>query len=249
MLQVERYERILNELNMRSAVKVTELAEALAVSESTIRRDIAELAKDGRLRKVFGGAVKISLSVINTEYDMETKSEMMVEEKSRIAAYAAGLVADGDFVFIDAGSTTFKMIDQLSSKKAVYVTNGLSHGMRLASRGMNVYIVGGQIKQTTEAIVGVSAVEMIRGYNFNKCFIGANGIDIDKGFTTPDIDESMVKAAAISRSSQAFVLADSEKFNLVTSVTFAPLVAATIITDSLKDIKYKKITRIKEVMK
>ena len=108
MLQYERFNYILDRLQKQSAVRVTDLAPALKVSEATVRRDIAALDKAGRLRRVFGGAVSLPAQAAKpaADLDMTIKSNLLPEEKHQIAAYAASLVKDGDLVFLDAGTTT-----------------------------------------------------------------------------------------------------------------------------------------------
>lgn len=101
----------------------------------------------------------------------------------------------------------------------------------------------------TEAVVGTDAVESLKKYNFTKCFIGTNGIDTERGFTTPDIDESMVKTTAIDQSYVSYILADHTKFGIITSVSFADIQKACIITDYTTDKKYIKHTIVKEVGK
>jgi len=153
-----------------------------------------------------------------------------------------------DFVYIDAGTTTEKMIDFLPDKKVTFVTNAFVHAKKLAQRGFKVYIPAGEIKVATEAIVGAECVSSLQGYNFTKSFIGANGISLSAGITTPDRNEASVKSAAVQNSKTIYVLADHSKFNQIASVTFAQLGWVKIITDKLQDKKYHTKANIKEVM-
>ncbi|MDO4869273.1 MAG: DeoR/GlpR family DNA-binding transcription regulator [Bacillota bacterium] len=250
MLQYERFEKIMDLLKQQSSVRVTELVPLLDASESTIRRDIAELDKAGRLRKVFGGAVSAggTDNPVNAQSrDMGAKALTRTCEKMQVAVHAASLIEPGDLIYIDAGTTTGSMIDAITCYDAVYVTNGARHAIYLAQRGLKTYLLSGQVKASTEAIIGQDAVVSLQKYHFNKCFIGTDGIDKDNGYTTADIEESMVKTEAMSRSEKAFVLADSSKFGLVASITFAPLQAGTVITDQLPDSSYRTKTEIIEI--
>lgn len=246
MLQQERFDRILERLNFGGSVKVAQLSAELNVSESTVRRDISQLDRQGRLRKVFGGAVSVQRLIRTVEEDMATKSEVRVREKLYIAKRAAELIEDGDFVFIDAGSTTENMLDFIGDCCATYVTNGVTHGRRLAQRGFRVYMTGGFIKGTTLSLVGAEAVGFIDRCNFTKCFMGADGIDVQRGYSTPDLDEALLKAEVIRRSSAAYILADGSKFGAVSAVSFADIEQARVITDRLKDSSFKKYTQIEE---
>ena len=247
MLHEERHEQILAQLKIKHAVKVNTLAKELGASESTIRRDINELDQKGLLKRVFGGAVSLSGNIASEVTDIAERTRLNVEEKDRIAQYAATLISDNDFVFIDAGTTTEKMIDYIENKNVTYVTNGTRHAMKLAQRGFGVFMIGGSIRPTTQAAVGSVAIESIKQYNFTKCFMGANGVDIERGFTTPHISEAAIKAEAIRRSHVSYVLVDHEKFGRVSSVTFAGIEDASIITDRADNPQYRQYTAIKEV--
>lgn len=249
MLSEERFRTILEILKQRKTASVTELADALNTSESTIRRDITALADMGKLKKIYGGAAAITKNFISDEPDVNTKALQNVEQKEQIARYASNLINDDDFIFIDAGTTTLRLIDFIPTTKAVFVTNGIVHAKKLAAKGFKVYIIGGEIKAQTEAITGSAAVSSIRKYNFTKCFLGTNGVSIENGFTTPDIEEALVKQSALENSYVSFVLADSSKFDTVSSVTFAKLEQACIITDKAKSYKYLERTIVKEVLK
>ena len=249
MLTEERQNAILKELKEKGAVTVTGLSAELGISESTVRRDLQGLAAVGKLHKVHGGATALEANnYASDEDDVPTKATKNISEKERIAKYAAGLIDDSDFVFLDAGTTTEKMIDYLDSKlKASFVTNGIVHAKKLISKGLRAYIIGGQLKLSTEAVIGAVAVNNLKQYNFTKSFMGANGITVSQGFTTPDTEEGLLKAEAVNRSYMSYVLADHSKFNRVFSVTFAPVEKACIITDNLPNPEFRKHTVVKEV--
>jgi len=249
MLTQERYQTILQLLGERDAVTVSELSALLDISESTIRRDLNSLAEMGKLNKVFGGATAIRPNTGVAEKNFEVRQSEMRNEKTAIAQYAATLVHDGDFVFIDAGTTTYRLIDFLTNTKANYLTNGIAHSRKLIQRGFNTYIIAGRIKPITEAVVGTTGVEIISRFNFTKAFMGTNGIDLDAGFTTPEIDEGLIKQAVIKHSYMSFVLTDHTKFRRVFPVTFSEIKKACIITDMVPDPRYPEATVIKEVSK
>lgn len=247
MLSQERYKLILDIINDRNTVTVAELSSELDTSESTIRRDLTALDRLGKIRKFFGGAASIRQNEGFFEDKVSVRETQMHEEKTKIAKYAATLINDSDFVYIDAGTTTSRLIDFITNDKATYVTNGITHGRKLIHRGFKVYIIGGRIKETTEAIIGTEGVASLRSFNFSKAFIGANGIDLQSGFSTPDIEEAIMKQTAIGRSYTAFVLADNSKFRRVFPVTFSELNKCCVITDSLPDDRFSKETIVKEV--
>ena len=144
MLAEERFSLIMEQLNRKRTVTVQELCEALNTSESTIRRDLTELDRLGKLNKVHGGATLPDSRFLADEPTMEAKESQAVEQKRSIAQAAAKLINADDFVFIDAGSTTLELVRALAGDalKASYVTNGVAHARALARKGCRVYLPG-----------------------------------------------------------------------------------------------------------
>lgn len=248
MLSEERHKLILEKLERESVVYLNDLVQYLNTSESTIRRDLSSLDKAGLLKKVHGGATSLKDININTSDEIvENRQNLNINEKVKIAAYAASLINDNDFVYIDAGTTTELMINFINNTKAIFVTNGIVHARKLIKKNCTTYILGGELKLTTEAIVGAETVNSLRKYNFTKGFFGVNGVDIERGFTTPDVREAMVKEEALYRSKSRFVLCDKSKFDEISSITFAGIKEAKIITTNLENNRYRQETEILEV--
>ena len=218
--------------NNKNTASVNELCAALNVSDMTIRRDLNALDKAGRLTKVFGGAVSSDGTFTGTEPSVAQKMELQQEEKRRIAQFAAGLIQPDDFVYLDAGTTTGYILDYLPARSATFVTNAVSHAKRLAAAGNRVILIGGELKGTTEAVIGSQAILTIQGYHFTKGFFGTNGVSKRHGFTTPDPNEALVKQEAMRQTERCYVLADSQKFGMVSSVTFGVFEEATILTET-----------------
>lgn len=230
MLTEERFKLILDVLKREKSVTVSYLVQKLNISESTVRRDLTSLSKMGKLNKVHGGATYLEKSYLCEEYDVKTRQNLNIEDKKKIGEFASNLIGNGDFVYIDAGTSTEFIIDYLTKKNVIYVTNGIVHAKKLIQKGFKVYILGGQIKLQTEAIIGIEAVNNIKKYNFTKSFIGTNGIDINGELTTPDVDEALLKSEAINRSEKTYVLADSSKFNKISAITFGNIEKTIVIT-------------------
>lgn len=235
MLSEQRYDVILKLLEEKKSVTVTELKELLNTSESTVRRDISALHNAGRLVKVFGGAVASDRNYITQEPTVAQKSEVFKEEKHLLARYAASMIGAEEFIYIDAGTTTGCMIDYIVEERAVFVTNAVVHAQKLAAKGLRVILIGGELKNSTEALVGSQAVELLRQYHFTKGFFGTNGISKKAGFTTPDANEALTKKAAMEQCQNCYVLSDHSKFGEISAVTFAPFQGAKILTDSLPE--------------
>ncbi len=248
MLTEERREQIVRIVNEKKAVTVAELTELLDTSVATIRRDLNALNDSGKITKVFGGATsKESQTIKTTEESMAEKSHVNTKEKNSISKYAATLINDQDFVFIDSGTTTLKLIDYITNSKAKYITNGIAHAKRLIEKGFDTMIVGGRIKVPTEAIIGPDCVESISKYHFTKAFMGTNGVSVEAGCTTPDVDEALVKSVVVKQSYLTYILADHTKFGQVSSVTFADIAKCCIITDREPSRRYLEKTVVKAV--
>lgn len=229
MLTEERQQLILQMLQQKGTLTVGELVETMDASESTIRRDLSVLDERGSLKKIHGGAMLLEGATSHVEYQMERKQEMNSQQKEWIAKKAASLIEDGDVFYIDAGTTTEKMIEYIKAKDLVAVTNGIGHVQKLVRKGIKTIILGGSIKMTTEAVVGVNAVVELGRYQFAKGFFGTNGVSSTKGLTTPDLEEAAVKQKALGQCDKAYVLADASKVGEVSFVRFGEIDEATLI--------------------
>lgn len=247
MLAEERYNEILRLVNEKKTVTVQELTEVLDTSESTNRRDLTTLHKKGSLIKVHGGATALSVEGMTRDASLTVRRDMNIEEKVAIAKYAAALIEKDDFVYLDAGSSVDLMIDYIVEQEAIYVTNAIGHAQKLLQKGCRVFLLGGELKEVTEAIVGAQAIDSLKRYNFTKGFFGANGVHRERGLTTPDITEALVKEKAMEQCANRYVLADSTKINQISSVTFAGFEEGMILTTRLRDASYKACKNILEV--
>ncbi|MEK5138619.1 MULTISPECIES: DeoR/GlpR family DNA-binding transcription regulator [Priestia] len=248
MLTPERHQLMLKLLKEKELVKVQEFIEVTGASESTIRRDLSQLEEEQLLKRVHGGASLIQKKRI--ELSVIEKADKNVEDKQRIAEYAASLIHEGDCIFLDAGTTTYEMIPFLKQKDVVVVTNGLMHLNLMLKEGITLYLTGGALKYKTGALIGNGALLSLEQYRFDKCFMGANGIHHQYGYTTPDPEEALIKQTAMKLSHESYILADSTKFFETSFAKIADLHAATVITNELPQevlIQYANKTDIKVV--
>lgn len=248
MLAPERRERIVQLVDMYGSISASRLIEELDASPATIRRDIEALAQMGRLVKVHGGATALNSFTYETfDRAMDERYALSVGEKKIIGAHAAALVEPGDFVYIDAGSTTEALVDALDCPGVMFVTNSVVLARKLVCKGYRTFLTGGELKASTEALVGPEAISGIQRYHFTKGFWGTNGATRAQGFTTPDINEAQVKHAAMERAGQRFVLADADKLGRVAPVTFAEFASATVITAGDVNSVFGKLPNVVEV--
>ncbi|MBP3914235.1 MAG: DeoR/GlpR transcriptional regulator [Lachnospiraceae bacterium] len=238
MLAEQRREEILKIVKDRKTISVPELCTLLNSSESTIRRDLVLLDRQNRLVRLHGGAALPEKQFVMKDELFADKYELMSEEKQMIGKAAAGLIRPNAFVYIDAGTTTERLVDCISEKNAVYVTNSIGHARKLLYKGLRVILPGGELKEKTEAMVGADTVDAIRKFHFTIGFWGVNGLNREIGYTTPEMNEAVVKKISMEQTAERYVLADRSKFSLVSPVTFGDFEDAVIITDSLPDQSY-----------
>ena len=243
MLTKQRHEEMVNIIRERGSITTNEMAKILGISESTARRDINFLADTGKVIKVYGGAMFDPQDVDTKEDSFEQRMDINATEKGKAAEKALELITPDDFIYIDAGTTTKYIADNFNMSGVRIVTNGIEHARILALKGNEVVLVGGNVKISTDAIVGTLAVNTLDKYHFTKGFFGTNGISPKAGYTTPDINEALVKKAAMQKCSKSFIVCDSSKFNTISAVTFASFREATIVTNlcPAEFSKYKNI--------
>lgn len=232
----ERKNRILQLLNENSKLLVPDLCEYFKVSPATIRNDLRELEGNGLLKRTHGGA--LSNHKARYEPDAYEKEVSMLNEKRAIARFAVDLVEDGDTIAIDTGTTTLEFAKLLSDKKGItVVTNDVDIARLLEQNSdANIIVIGGTLRRNFHCTVGPIAVRLIDELSVDKVFVGANGITLEKGLTTPDINQAEVKKAMIQISDEVVVLCDSSKFGNRAFAQVAPVTAVhRVITDNKID--------------
>lgn len=245
ILKSERKQVILEEINHHQVVSLDSLVRLLNTSESTVRRDLDELEDERKLRRIHGGAE--SIHFLQEEESNQEKSIKNVQDKLRIAQKAAELIQEQDVIFIDAGTTNELLINELSSKHMTVVTNSIHHATKLVEKNIPTVIIGGVVKSSTDASIGGVALNQIGQLNFNKAFIGMNGID-GNFYTTPDMEEGAVKRAILENAKQTYILADASKIGHSSFVKVAPIKRASIITSACANEQLEKIKEKTEVI-
>lgn len=234
MLAHQRHELIVQYLRQHRQARVAELVNVLDSSEATIRRDLQELEHQNRLQRVHGGALAIDDEPL-FEATITERSTAFPMEKSAIAQTVAPHLADVRVLFLDAGSSTAAIIPLLDATRITVVTNGAHHVNGLMEQGVPTILLGGRVKPTTQAILGASAVQQLSEFAFDCALLGMNGIDVQFGLSTPDLEEAQIKKTAIQNARRTFVLADHSKFHHRSFCHVAPLSAVTIVTDVVPD--------------
>ena len=246
MLVEERFSEILRVLDQQETATVQDLTNLLGVSESTIRRDLTQMNKRGLLKKVHGGAASIRINHITANRVSAVRALENTDTKQRLAQYAASLISQEDFVFIDSGTTADLLIDALTVTNCHFVTNNISSAPKLAMSGNHVDVLGGTLDPTISATIGIDTYYELKKYNFTLGFFGVNGIHPRNGFSTPYSADAMVKQEAIQRCKKSYIIADPTKFDSIANVTFAMLSDATIITTKVPDKSWHSVASIIE---
>ncbi len=234
MLAQQRQVRILSELRRSGAVRVADLIGMLGVSDMTIRRDLEQLASEGVLRKVHGGAVLAGQ--VAFEPGFAAKSQLARGVKQSIGATAAAMVSPGAAIGLSAGTTTWAMAQHLAGIPGLtVVTNSTKVADAIfeldAAQSVTVILTGG-VRTPSAALVGPIADRAIAGMHLDRLFLGVHGMDARAGFTTPNLAEATTNRALVESAREVVVLADSSKWGVVGLADIAPLERAhTLITD------------------
>lgn len=244
MFSEERQEKISELLNGKSSIKVTELSGIFNVSESTIRRDLQEMEQKGLLTRTHGGAVNTNRT--SFEPSFKEKEDVHHDEKVSIAKAAAGMIEEGDTIILDSGTTAIEIAKNIPNFNITVITNSIDIAIELSGKeNIELIITGGSIRKRTRAMVGHLAESTLKNFRVDKAFIGANGISIEEGVTTPNFDEAHIKKQMMNVSNKVILVADNSKFNEVSFSVICPIrVVSTIITD--KGLKQEVIDQLKE---
>lgn len=236
MLAAQRHSLILQEIAQRSAARISDLAETLEVSEMTIRRDIEQLAEQGLLEKVHGGATAVASKTTAIEPPFQSKSLREQLAKDAIAARAALEITPGSSIGLMGGSSVFAVAKlAVTIPGLTIVTNSLPVSDLFAREGQlnQTVVLAGGLRTPTDSFVGDITVSAFSALNLDVVFMGTHGMDPVGGFSTPNLQESETNRAVIGKTRKLVVLADHTKWGLVGFSTFAKLEEADLlITDS-----------------
>jgi Transcriptional regulators of sugar metabolism len=215
MLTSQRKQLILEKLEAEGQVQSTALSVHFSVSEDTIRRDLRELAAEGRLQRVHGGALPASSAVV----PFAERKTVKMDAKKNVARKGAQLISAGQVVIIDGGTTTAELITFLPSDLQItVVTHSPSIALGLVEHPLiDVILIGGRLYKHSIVTVGAAAIEGIGNIHADLFFMGVTGIHPEAGLTTGDFEEACIKRAFSGRAAETIVLASPEKINTASS--------------------------------
>jgi DeoR/GlpR family transcriptional regulator of sugar metabolism len=206
-----RRARILDWLREEGSARVSVLARAFAVSEVTVRQDLEKLESDGYIVREHGGAYM--KTVPDQVRAMALEHQENRDAKQLIGRAAAALVADGDTIILDSGSTTTEVAANLVGRQDVTViTNALNIALMLgAEPGFEVHMTGGHFKAPTLSLSGERSADFFNGLFAQKLFLATGAIDMKSGLTYPSLSDIPVKRAMIDSAQDIYLVADSSK--------------------------------------
>ena len=214
MLAQERYSIILELLELNKIVKVPELCEKFNVSIETVRRDLEFLEQDGKLKRVYGGAVLHTKSSAEPSY--HTRTAKNASEKVSIGKKTADLISDGETLMIDLGTTTLEVARYLKDKKNLtIITNCMTIARELVDvPTYRVIMPGGILRPNELALSGFISEQFMSEFNVDKTIIGVGGITIDNGISDYHLEETRVRKIMIEKGKQIIAVADHSKFGI-----------------------------------
>ena len=233
MLPLERRNFILDLIEQRNAISISELCQQLGVSDMTIRRDLRYLSNAGLLERVHGGALLKRGRSYEPPYPVRMAENN--DKKEIIGRRAAALVKEGDSIALDIGTTTFEVARSLRNASNLTVITASVHIANFLNEAPNLRLIltGGILRKQELSLIGHIAERTFRDFHVDKAFVGVGGLDLKDGLTEYNVEDMLVKKVMIDYADQVIVLADSSKLGKTCFAAIAPLsVVDILVTDS-----------------
>jgi DeoR family transcriptional regulator of aga operon len=234
-MTLQRREQIAALITAQGEARVGDLSKRFAVSEVTIRNDLAELEREGRLTRDRGGAfARTRPQIVTSLAGLDQRGTQNLDRKQAIARAAAALVEPGDTLILDAGTTAVEMAAPLAAvEDLTVVTNALNVAARLGGgSSAKLILLGGAFHAESSSTLGPLAEQALAGLCVKKLFLGAQAIDPAHGLTDSTAEIAAIKRAMIKSAAEVILIADSSKWNRTGLHKVAPLEAVhRVITD------------------
>lgn len=227
MLTAQRKQLILSRLATHGQIVAGELALELGTSEDTIRRDLRELAQQGKLQRVHGGALPASAAT----GDLRVRQQVSPDEKQALGRFGAQLIKPGQVVMLDGGTTAIQVARQLPADlRATVITHSPNVAVELAvHRHVEIIVLGGRLFRHSMVNVGASVIEAAARFRADLFIMGVTGVHPEAGLSTGDAEEADVKRALHARAAETVVLASSEKLLSASAFVIAPTKALSLL--------------------
>jgi len=229
----ERQSQILDMLSRQGKLQVSEIVDHFSISEATARRDLNSLAREGKIRRFYGGAILIQKAapeepILRRTHDQEA-------EKERIGKMAAAQIENEETVFLGSGTTVLQVARNLSDRQLTVISNSLPI-IKLMADWPNITLIalGGQFRASERSFIGHITEKSLQDLRADKVIIGIRAISMEHGLTNDYLPETITDRNILQMGQKVMIVADHTKFGRVSTVFVAPVEAInTIVTDSL----------------
>ena len=237
MNKEERWQKILETISMMGSINVDSICDQYGVSDMTARRDLIELDRAGLLRRIHGGAINSLGRSYEPQYQVRLNQQNQL--KNAIALKACELIADGDSIVLDVGTTTYAMVKGIQGKHNLTIlTASLQIAYEIASTlaigtDIRLIISGGIVRPSELSMIGHLAERTFDEIHVDKVFMGIGGISLEAGLTEYNLEDAIVKRHLLKNARQVIIVSDSSKFGRTTFASVGPIsIIDTIITDT-----------------
>ena len=247
MLAIERQRRILALLNTADSLRTTETAEALGVTDETVRKDFETLEKRGELIRIHGGASRPEK--IRGELPFTERQAIQREAKQAIARLAASRIQANETIFLDASSTVLTLTEFLPELPLTILTNALNVLTALSDRpNLDLMCTGGLFDAKSRSFIGLTAEKSLQRYNINRAFLSGSGLHPERGVSESNARQAAFKERVISYSEDVVFMADHTKLGRKASFFFGQVTdLSCVVTDKSADLEFIEDLRIKGV--
>lgn len=230
MLTSQRKKLLLQRLAQQGQVVAKEISAELGISEDTVRRDLRELAAEGKLQRVHGGALPASAAM----GDVSAREKIATADKQALGRAGAAMVQSGQLIILDGGTTAMQLASHLPDDlRATVVTHSPAVALELAKKPLlEIIMLGGRLFRHSMVNVGASVIDAAQQFSADIYFMGVTGVHATAGLSTGDHEEAAIKRALLARASDRVVLASPEKLGAASPFVIAPLDAITTLVVS-----------------
>ena len=236
MLVAERHQKIIELVNERKSIRVSELSQIFSITEETIRRDLEKLEKQKRLIRSHGGAVSVNASSVSEVSYLE-REITNVKEKKQIASEAIKQVVEGDKIILDASTTAWYMAKELPDVNITVLTNSIKVATELSTKKeITVISTGGILRSKSLSNVGPLAESSLESYHVNKAFISCKGFHLEHGLSEASEQQARIKELMVNSADTVYIMVDYSKFGAQAFTRFSDIDSINyVITDSQVD--------------
>ncbi len=247
MLAIERQRRILDLLNRGGSLRTMETAEALGVTDETVRKDFELLEKRGKLIRMHGGASRVE--TIREDLPFNQRQAVRRDEKRAIAKLAASRIRPNENIFLDASSTALTLTEFLPDFPLTILTNALNVITALSDRpGLELICTGGLFDAKSRSFIGLVSENSLQRYHIHRMFLSGNGLNIERGVSESNSRQAAFKERVIASAEDVVFLADHSKLGQKASFFFAQVTdLGCVVTDRKADPEFVEELRIQGV--